>query len=60
MASSMVWKETIMRRKDLRGEKVWSGACALRASLMLARVGVVKMTGSARLVIIRVLVGGVG
>lgn len=50
----------MIRRKLLRGEKVWRGACAFRASFMFCRTCGVKIVGSLRLVMIRVFVGGVG
>lgn len=49
-----------MRRKDFSGAKEWVVAWASRADFMLARFGAVKIEGSLRLVIIRVLEGGVG
>ena len=49
-----------MRRKDLSGEKVWIGADELMSSRMVEMLVAWKMDGSLRLVIMRVLLGGVG
>lgn len=60
MASSVVQKVTITRRMDLSGEKVWIFACWLIAWVMLSRFAAVKISGALRLVMRRVLLGGVG
>lgn len=49
-----------MRRKDLRGAQVWMGAVLLINSLMVCRLSGWKMERSCRLVMRRVLEGGVG
>jgi len=49
-----------MRRKDLRGAHEWIGAEAFMRSLMVWRLSARKMEASWRLVIRRVLEGGVG
>lgn len=49
-----------MRRKDFRGAKVWMGAEVLISSRIVWRLSARKMEASWRLVIRRVLEGGVG
>ena len=56
----MVQKEQMMRRMDFSGEKVCSGAWAAMAVWMEERLLPVKIVGSWRLVIRRVLLGGEG
>jgi len=60
MAESSEKKETMMRRKDLRGAQEWIGAEELMRSLMVWRLSGRKISMSWRLVIRRVLEGGVG
>ena len=49
-----------MRRKDFRGAKMWIVACSLMAVEMDSRTEEVKISRDWRLVIRRVLLGGVG
>jgi len=49
-----------MRRKDLSGAKMWIVACSLMAVEMDSRTAEVKISRDWRLVIRRVLLGGVG
>src|SRR4051812_36726227 len=49
-----------MRRKDLRGAKMWIVACSLMAVGMDLRTGGGKMSRDCRFVMRRVLLGGVG
>lgn len=49
-----------MRRKERRGAQEWIGAEALMRSLIVWRLSARKISGSCRLVIRRVLEGGVG
>lgn len=49
-----------MRRKDLRGAQVWIGAVLEMSSLMVWRLSGRKTERSCRLVMRRVLDGGVG
>ena len=37
MASSMVWNETTMRRKDFSGENEWRETCVVRSALIESR-----------------------
>jgi hypothetical protein len=60
MAESSSKKETMMRRKDLRGAQEWIGAEALTRSLMVWRLSARNISASWRLVIRRVFEGGVG
>jgi len=53
-------KETIIRRKDFSGAQECIGAEALTRSLMVWRLSGRKISGSERLVMRRVLEGGVG
>jgi hypothetical protein len=49
-----------MRRKDLSGAKMWIVACSLMAVEIDSRTAEVKISRDWRLVIRRVLLGGVG
>lgn len=60
MASSTVWKEQMIRRRDFNGEKAWRGALASISERIWASVEGVKISGVRRLVIRRVFVGGEG
>lgn len=60
MASSSLWKVQMMRRKDFSGEKECREAWLWMAARMEARFAGVNITGSSRLVIMRVLEGGEG
>lgn len=60
MADSSEKKETMMREKDFKGAQVWMGAEVLISSLMDWRLSGRKISVSLRLVMRRVLDGGVG
>ena len=60
MAASSSKKETTMRRKDLRGAQLCTGAVCATSSRIVCRLSGRKMAGSCRLVKRRVLEGGVG
>ena len=49
-----------MREKDFRGAHVWIGAVVLMRSFMVRRFGAAKICFAFRLVMMRVLDGGVG
>lgn len=53
-------KVTMMRRKERRGAQEWIGAEELIRSLIVWRLSARKISGSWRLVMRRVLEGGVG
>jgi hypothetical protein len=60
MAEASSKKETMMRRKDLRGAQAWIGAEESMRSLMVWRLSGRKMAVSRRFVMRRVFEGGVG
>lgn len=60
IAESSSKKETIIREKDFKGAQEWIGAEVLMRSLIVWRLSGRKISASFRLVIRRVLEGGVG
>jgi hypothetical protein len=60
IAASSSKKETMIRRKDLRGAHEWIGAEELMRSLIVWRLSARKTSRSWRLVMSRVFEGGVG
>ena len=60
IAAASSKKDTIIRRKLLRGAHEWIGADALMRSLMVWMLSARKISRSCRFVIMRVFDGGVG
>ena len=60
IASSVLWNETTIRRKDLRGENECKGALVSRRLRTFWRAGAEKIAGSRRFVMSRVFEGGAG
>lgn len=60
MAACSSRNDTTMRRKDFRGDHVYMGAVASISCRMVCKFSGRKMSRSSKLVMRRVLVGGVG